>query len=270
MTLFNIFVSAKKDFINLIKLKYIKFMYKDKKLIFSIIFPYLVTIIFLILSILLITHHEFWADEMRAWNISSSSESIKQLIGYLRDSEGHPYLWYALLYIISHFIVNNPETMKILHLTFSVTSVFLILKYAPFNKISKTMLVFSYFFFYEYSIISRNYAVAILCIIIFCILYKDKYKNLIPISIVLFIMSLGNIYSFLISIVFFLFLFFEIILERHDNKNKLNKIYVSIAFIVMIASVFFMYWQLGSQFKGTALTPSIFSTIRNDFFGEFL
>lgn len=244
-------------------------MYKDKKQILSDIFPYIVTIIFLILSILLIINHEFWADEMRAWNISSSSESFKQLINYLRDSEGHPYLWSTLLYIISHYLVNNPETMKILHLTFSVTTVFLILKYAPFNKISKIMLVFSYFFFYEYSIISRNYAISILFMIIFCILYKDKYKNLISISIVLLIMGLGNIYSFIISIIFFFFLFFEIITERRNNKKRLNKIHFSIVFIVMMASIFLLYWQLGSQFTGTALTPSIFSTIRNNFFGEF-
>jgi hypothetical protein len=244
-------------------------MHKDKKQMLSNIFPYLITAIFLILSILLIINHEIWADEMRAWDISSSSEGFKQLIGYLRDSEGHPYLWYVLLYFISHFIVGNPESMKVLHLTFSAATVFLILKYAPFNKISKTMLVFSYFFFYEYSIISRNYAISILFIIIFCILYKEKYKNLIPISIVLFIAGLGNVYAFIISIILFLFLFFEIILERHNIKNGLNKIHVLIAFMVMVSSVACFYWQLGSQFNGTAISPSVSLIIKNIFFGEF-
>jgi len=206
---------------------------------------------------------------MRAWNVSSSSESFKQLIGYLRDSEGHPYFWYALLYFISHFIVDNPESMKILHLTFSSATVFLILKYAPLNKIFKSMLVFSYFFFYEYSIISRNYAFSILFIIVFCILYKDKYKKLIPISIVLFILGLGNIYAFVISTILFLFLFFEIIVERYNSKSRLNKIHVSIAFVIMIASVLFLYWQLGSQFKGTAISPSLPIIVKKIFSGDF-
>ena len=132
------------------------------------------------------------------------------------------------------------------------------------------MLVFSYFFFYEYSIISRNYAISILFMIIFCILYKDKYKNLISISIVLFFMGLGNLYSFIISIIFFLFLFFDILTERHRSKNSLNKIHALIVLLIMTASILLFYWQLGSQLKGTTVAPSMSSLIRNISFGKLL
>lgn len=242
-------------------------MCKNKKQIISIIFPYIISAIFLIISIILIINHEFWADEMRAWNISSSSLSISELIYNLRLGEGHPYLWYFLLYFISHFLTDNPEAMKVLHLTISVVTTLLILKFAPFNKIIRVMVVFSYFFFYEYSIISRNYSIAILCMIIFCILYKNKYKNLISISIVLLLMGQVNIYSFMISIALFLFLVWEIFLERKNIENKLNKFIFPIFILIAMGSIMLIYWQLGSQLRGNAINSSIFSIFKRMLLG---
>lgn len=245
-------------------------MFTTKSIKFSNIYPYIFTGIFLILSVFLIVNHELWADEMRAWNIGSASNSVTELISSLRASEGHPYLWSGLLYFISHYIVDNPEAMKVLHLAISVTTVFLILKYAPFNKILRVMLIFGYFFFYEYSIISRNYSIGILFMIVFCILYRNKYKNLVVLSIVLFFLGLGNIYSFMISIILFLYLLFEIILERNNRPNRLNKLHLSIASIIMLGSIFFMYWQLGSQMKSNVMGPSIFSIFSKNFISEHI
>jgi len=168
-------------------------MLKDKSEIFNKIYPYIFTIIFLILSVLLIYNHELWRDEVKAWLVGSESISIPAFIYNIRDNLGHPYLWSFILYLISHYITKNIEVMKILHLLISTTIAFLILKYAPFNKFIKILMVFSYYFFFEYSIISRNYSIGILAIIIFCILYKNKYKNLIPIGFVLFFMGQGTI-----------------------------------------------------------------------------
>ena len=245
-------------------------MFTTKSIKFSNIYPYIFTGIFLILSVFLIVNHELWADEMRAWNIGSASNSVTELLSSLRASEGHPYLWSGLLYFISHYIVDNPEAMKVLHLAISVTTVFLILKYAPLNKILRVMLVFGYFFFYEYSIISRNYSIGILFMIVFCILYRNKYKNLVVLSIVLFFMGQGNIYSFIISIILFLYLLFEIILERNNRPSRLNKLHLSIASIIILGSIIFMYWQLGSQLKSNVMGPSIFSIFSKNFISEYI
>jgi len=246
-------------------------MLKSKKITLSKIYPYFFTALFLVLSILLIINHEYWRDEVRAWLIGSESANLREFVGNIRDNEGHPYLWSGLLYFISHYITDNLEAMKILHLAISVVVVFLILKYAPFNKILRVMLVFSYYLFFEYSIISRNYSIGILFMIIFCILYKNKYKNLIPISIVLFLMGLGNIYSFVISIILFLFLLFEFLLERRNIKNRINKLHMSIASAIIIGSILFMYWQLGSQMKsGTVWAPSIFSIFNKNIINEYI
>ena len=67
-------------------------------------FPFIVTAIFLLLSIVLITHHEFWRDEVQAWLVGSESSSIPEFVNNMRIGEGTPYLWSTILYFTSHFI----------------------------------------------------------------------------------------------------------------------------------------------------------------------
>ena len=229
-------------------------------------YPYIITAVFLTLSIILITRHELWHDEIAAWNIGLESTSIQDFIANMRDSYGHPYLWNAILYFISHFITQNAESMKVVHLALSTASIFLFLKYAPFNRIVKALFVFGYFPFYEYSIISRNYAIGILPIIIFCILYRNKYKNIIAISITLFFMGQADIYTFIISMVLAIYIVIDFIIDRKIFVKSINKIHLAVAAAIVILGIIFIYWQLGSQaIHGNVFGPTIFTVFSKTF-----
>ena len=229
-------------------------------------FPYLLTAIFLTLSIVLAFRHEIWNDAAAAWNLGIDSSTVQEFIANMRDSYGHPYLWNAILYFISHYITSNVESIKAVHLAISTTTVFLFLKYAPFNKIIKTLFIFGYFPFYEYSIISRNYAIGVLPIIIFCILYKNKYKNIIAIAATLFFMGHAHIFTFVISMIFVLMIIIDFIMDRKIVAQKINKIYLGIAFVIIAAEILSLYWQLGSQAtQGSAFGPTIFTIFDKTF-----
>ncbi len=233
----------------------------------------IVLIIFITLSIILIIRHEFWCDEIFAWHQSSESHSIQQSLNWLTHISGHPFLWNFILYIISHFITSNVEAMKVIHLTISTAIVFLFLKYSPFNKYIKILFVFSYFIFYEYSIISRNYSLGVLFIILFCILYKEKYKNLIPLAIVLFFMGQANLYSFIISLAFTFLIIFDILKDAKKIKKEVNKFILLGFFLIVLFGIILIYLQFKYKiFNGTAfsipLTSSnsqISSNILNDY-----
>ncbi len=223
-------------------------------------FPYIMTAVFLAISILIISRHELWSDEAKAWNISIASSSISEFVYNMRDNYGHPFLWNAILYFISHYITGNPESMKIIHLGISTITCFLILKFAPFNKTIKTLLIFNYFIFYEYSIISRNYAIAILPIIIFCVLCKNKYKNLVFLGIALFFMTQGHLYTFILSLVFLLILIIDLIIDRRIVLKLISRPKLLLFFIIALSGILLTYWELGSQInKGTVWSPSLFT-----------
>ena len=234
------------------------------------LFPYFISFIFITLSIILISRHELWFDEVRAWVIGASSSSFAEFVNYMRDSEGHPYTWSAILFLVYKFFTQNVEVIKIIHLLISSIAVFLFLKYSTFNKVIKTIFVFGYFSFYEYSIISRNYALGVLLIYIFCILYKEKYKNITSIAITLFFMGQANIFSFLVSLVFFALVLIESFIERKKISIRFFNLKIIIYILVFICSPIVLFWQLGGQATqgsvwGPAL-PAFFNKSFNEIF----
>lgn len=229
-------------------------------------FPYIFILLYLVLTILLITRHELWRDEVHSWNIANQSNTLSQFVYNMRLSEGTPYLWNFILYLISHFVSKNIEIIKVIHVIISTTSAFLFLKFAPFNKIIKVLFVFGYFSFFEYSIISRNYAIGILLIFLFCIFYKNKYKNILILSIIIFFIGSCNMYSFFISISFMLLLLIDFIKDRRTEAKKVKKIFLYSSIIIMLSEIVITYWEIGSQL----ITNYINNPAANSFFEGYL
>jgi len=220
---------------------------KNRKDFWDKYFPFIVTALYLILSIILIVNHEYWFDEIHAWVKASRSTSITELISWVKIYEGAPFIWHFILYFLSHFISSNLESMKVVHLAISTISAFLMLKYFPFKKIYRVMLVFGYYFFYQYSIISRNYAIGVLFVIVFCILYKNKFKNLIPLGITLFLICQTNYYALMIALAFTLILIIDYISEFKRIKEKKHHLYFAIAIVFALLGALLFFWQMGYQ-----------------------
>lgn len=210
------------------------------------LFPYIWIFIFSAFSILLIIRHEYWEDEVVSWLFASEANNFKELIFNLKADSSHPYLWFILLYVLSHYISSNIEIMKVLHLAISIISAFLILKFFPFNKIIKVLTIFSYLLFYEYSIISRNYALGVLLIIIFCIIYKDKKKNFLFIVIILFLLGQVNIFTFIISIGLTITFLIELILDKKSLNIHIGKF---LFFSIIIIGGFLFFIQIKYRFE---------------------
>jgi hypothetical protein len=134
----------------------------DRDLRFAIV----VSAAALICGAIVILHHEMWRDELQAWGIATSSRTLSELFRNARY-EGHPPIWYLCLYVLSRFS-DDPRLMQLFHLAVGTGSIFLLCRYAPFTRWQKIWLSFGYFPFYEYLIISRNYALGVLALWAFC------------------------------------------------------------------------------------------------------
>lgn len=160
--------------------------------------PLLVTLIFFGLSLYFSLSHSMWRDEMQAWLIARDSHSVFELFGNARY-EGHPILWYLLL-MLSKQVLAAPISMQILHVLLATAAVFILLKYSPFSNSQKLLLIFGYYPFYEYSTISRNYGMGVLLIFVYCALFKNRQKYILPIGITLFLLAQTNIFGLIISL----------------------------------------------------------------------
>ena len=93
-----------------------------------------------------IAHHELWGDEVHSWNIAKASSSFSDLIANSRY-EGHPPVWYIVLWSISKF-THNLVYVQIVQLIIASSVVFMVLFRSQFPLIIKILIKFGYYFMF--------------------------------------------------------------------------------------------------------------------------
>ena len=101
-----------------------------------------------------------WRDEVQAFMLSAASSTPLDLFAKLKY-EGHPGLWQLLLWLITRF-TTDPISMQVAHLLVALGIWLLIWRASPFKQYEKLLLLLSYYLFWEYFILSRNYAIGVL------------------------------------------------------------------------------------------------------------
>ncbi|HNR68581.1 MAG TPA: hypothetical protein PKN04_11295 [bacterium] len=195
-------------------------------------------ILYLAAGLLLIAHHEMWRDELEAWLIARDT-SLPGLFSHLHTI-GHPVLWYLSLKMLQLFTV-DPSAMQYLHLLFALGSVTLFVRYAPFSRLEKILLAFSYFFLYEFAVIARNYAPAIFLIVLIVVLYSQPRKNL-------WLLALASVLLINTHVIGILFMFFFLTLFAYDWLGSSgNKIIPNLLFgtvlLILLLFAFGLAWQ---------------------------
>lgn len=185
---------------------------------------------FIIFGFVGILHHEIWRDEFQAWLLARDSASLIELFHNIQH-EGHPGLWHLCLYGLSR-ITHNPLIMQVFHLFISVIIVTLIVKFSPFSPVQKFLLSFGYYFFYEYTIISRNYNLGVLFIFLFCIIYSRAKVRPILLATLLALMANVNVFTFILSFALSLTLVDHIYSQFKANKLNQQKIVISLLILI--------------------------------------
>lgn len=142
--------------------------------------------------------HEPWYDEAVAWQIARSA-SVKDILFEIPHYEGHPPLWHLILAPFAKLGVPFELSLSIVSLIFAGTACFLIIYKSPFPRIIRLLLPFTYFFFYQYSVITRPYCVMMLVFVLLAMSYPKR--NTKPGIYVAFLMllCLTSAYGILIS-----------------------------------------------------------------------
>jgi hypothetical protein len=121
--------------------------------------------IFMFIFYVQLVHHEFWRDELNAWQLVCDSPTIPALLANVHF-EAHPALWYLLLYPGTR-ITHDPWMMKIIQGAIG-TGIYLMIGLAsPFRRSEKVLIYMSYFVFFEYTVMSRMYGLMMLFALIY-------------------------------------------------------------------------------------------------------
>ena len=162
-------------------------------------------------------HHEPWRDEAQLWLLTRDHGLLFMLDSISYD--GHPLLWPLLLHPFA--ALGFPyATMFIIHIVIAVACAFLFIWYSPFSKLTKICFIFSYFMFFEYSVIARNYSLSILLLFVIAIFYPHRFKKPLSYALLIVLLINTNVHSLFIGCSLICIYFIELIMEKRLTRDK--------------------------------------------------
>ena len=217
--------------------------------------------LFCILTIFLSSYHEPWFDELQAWAISK--DSISNILFFLPHYEGHPPLWHLILKCFSYFNVPVEYGIKIPNLLFMFAAVWLLMFKSPFPKSVRLVLPFTYFIFYQYSIISRPYSIFCFALFLAAYLYKTKDEHPFKFMSALALLCLSSAYGMILTAGICISWFVERIKEVSFKKAFIERQFFAMFFLFVLCCLLsFIILPVSNTFAAI-------EEIKYDYFSKF-
>lgn len=178
----------------------------------------LVLLFYLAGLIIIQCFHEPWFDEAQAWQLARCS-TIREVLFTIPHYEGHPQLWHLILYPFAHLGFPFHATISAINIAFCTAAVALLLFRSPFPKWLRCVIPFTYYFFYQYGVVSRPYSLMMLAFMLLAMCYTGR--NVHPDRYIgsMCLLCLTSAYGILISGGLCLVWTFEIVKEYQAEKK---------------------------------------------------
>ena len=145
-----------------------------------------------------IAQHVPWADEAQAWMLAQGV-SLPTLLGHSLHYEGTPGLWHCLL-----------KLLQLLHFSFTAArwvaggiatlGIAVLLGWAPFPRILRLLLPFSFFLAYQDAVIARSYVLFGLLAFTACAMLRSTRSRPLRLALVLGLMANISLHGLLASV----------------------------------------------------------------------
>ena len=186
-----------------------------------------------------VSHHEPWMDEAQAWLLAKDTGFKELFIKYLRY-EGSPGLWHLILMIPAK--LGFPYySINILSALFASVGVWLFIKYSPFPAFIKILYPFSFFVFFQYGVVARNYCLISPILFLIAINYDKKQQH--PFRFLLLLCLLANIsaHTLLIAGSIAFVHFFDIIKSWKSFDARTRTHQLTALFLFGLIALFVVY-----------------------------
>lgn len=179
-------------------------------------------------------HHETWRDEADSW-LAARDIGFSAMFTYTRYV-GMPVLW---LFVLAPFAkIGLPyETMQVIHWLLATAGVVVFLKYAPFSKLTRVLVVFSYPIAFEYAVVARNYVLIVLLLWIIAALFTVRLKRPIAFAIPVMLLFSAAVHSVMIAGAVALFFTIDVYRQGRERTRRQVLAVVLMAFGAVAAVV---------------------------------
>lgn len=181
------------------------------------------------------TTHEFWRDEVRAWSLARAATSPLDLYGLLHD-EGHPVLWYLLLYI-GNSIVDTPVVLPVTSIIVAFAAVVVLILCSPLPFWMRGLFIFSALPLYEYSVMARNYGISMLLLFVGAVLYRNRAKHPFLLGLVLALLANSNVHSAILACLIAALWAWDIVVDQRTASAQGRGLPLYLPLAVVLAGV---------------------------------
>lgn len=192
--------------------------------------------VFFVALMVQISQHIMWRDELRTWQIVRESSGFGSVVHDMRF-DAVPPLWNWVVFILTR-LSSSPFLMQLAHACIATGTVYVVARWAPFPKIAKILFAFGYFPFFEYAVISRNYALVFLFVSIACVLISQKQLRPWALAWVLFLLSQVSVWGIGLAGLLLLVAIARMLEQRKSNQIAWDTIAaaISLVFVGMVLS----------------------------------
>ncbi len=124
----------------------------------------------------------------------SRSNTIPAILFHALHYEGHPCLWYLLLWVPSHLHVPY-HYINWISGACGTAAIYLLLRYSPFPLYLKMLIPFGFALQYQYAVVARSYALFPLLGFACAHIYRCKKNNSVAMGVALALFANISIYS---------------------------------------------------------------------------
>ena len=162
-----------------------------------------------------IPHHEPWADEAQAWQISRTLP-LGQIFSVLHY-EGHPGLWYVVLWTLAKLHVSYLG-MRCVTAAIAFAGVAVLVTASSFPRFLKLLLPFGFFLSFQYAIVARSYALTPLLLFLCAWYWVQRPRRPLPVALCLGLLANVALHAALISGGLAAVYVIDLFLERRAGK----------------------------------------------------
>lgn len=215
------------------------------------------TLVFAVLSSALIIFHEPWLDEAQAWLIARDA-SYYDMLFKLPHIEGHIAFWWLILSVPAKLGVPYEIGLKAVNILIAVLACAVFEFKSPFPNAFKIVFPFTYFFFYQYSVIARPYMLLILALFLVAVTFAKREEKPLWHLLALALLCLAD--TFGIAIAGGIALGWVIrLLKNIAKKNKDNtcrNVKQAVCLFALLLLALFLMWSITPSSDASA-TESI-------------
>lgn len=205
------------------------------------ILSFVITVIYALLTLNTVLHHEVWADEAQVWQLCKHL-SFVELLNHLHN-EGHPPLFYLITMPFAK-IFENIIYMKLICWVAMCLAVFILMYFSPFNLWLKLSVVLSCGFLYFFPVLARNYSIIPFLVFFAAILYSKSKQHPILYAISVILIANTHIIMYVFALTLAAIFYYENVLLNIRNNNKQNIKQYIIPLIIMFFGFYIVFWEL--------------------------